>query len=146
MSDTTTETVPVTAGELAAFGLLMDRALAGVREQVAREIETEAAGHLHSIRRAMRWAAWVARGKPPESDPGNDHQMSGALLRGDAERTATPCCPLETAAVAAERERIRAAADDLKVTFWRPGNGPAHTQALDVVPLTDLLGLLEGQS
>ncbi len=42
----------------------------------------------------------------------------------------------------AERERIRSAAEALKFTLFRPGNGPAHTQALDVVPLADLLGLL----
>lgn len=47
-------------------------------------------------------------------------------------------------AVAAERERIRSAAHGLKVTLFRPGNGPGQAQALDVVPLADLLGLLEG--
>ncbi len=150
LSEVFTESVPVPAGELVAFGLLMEEALAGVREQVAREIEAEAAGHLHSIRRGMHWAAWVARGKPADSDPANDRELSGALLHGDAERTAVPCCPVETAAVTrtvtAERKRIREAADGLKVTLFRPGNGPGQTQALDVVPLADLLGLLGGQS
>lgn len=47
-------------------------------------------------------------------------------------------------AVAAERERIRSAAEGLKFTLFRPGNGPAQTQALDVVPLADLLRLLGG--
>lgn len=47
-------------------------------------------------------------------------------------------------AVKAERDRIRSAAEGLKVTLYRPGNGPAQTQAIDVVPLADLLGLLEG--
>ena len=116
------------------------------REVIAAEIEAEAATHLHSIRRAMRWAAWIARGKPPESDPGNDRDLSRALLHGDAERTSWPCCPVETAAVAraleAERERIRAAAGGLAVTLTRPGNGPAHGQAIDVVPLPVLLRLL----
>jgi hypothetical protein len=177
LSEVSTESVPVPAGELAAFGLLMDRAVAGVREQVAQEIEAEAATHLGSVRRGMHWAAWVARGKPVTGDPGKDWQLDGALLHGDAERTAVPCCPVESAAradererasvqvaelrqeirgmnarraeaaaatCAAERERIRTAAGDLKVTLW-PGNGTGQ-QALDVVPLTDLLGLLGGQS
>lgn len=136
------DTTPVPAGELAAFGLLMDRALAGVREQVAREIEAEAAARLYFIRRAMHWAAWTARGKPPESDPASDRELSGALLHGDAERTGVPCCPVETAAIAAERERIREAAGGLKFTVWRGGTG--QEQPLDVVPLAGLLRLLEG--
>jgi len=131
--------VPVPAGELAAFGLVLERAekaLAdalgiadAMREQVASEIEAEAAGHLHSIRRGMRWAAWVARGKPAASDPGNDHQLSGALLHGDAARTATPCCPVEAAAVqratVAERERIRALFDTwITIAMSEPSSHP----------------------
>ncbi len=49
-------------------------------------------------------------------------------------------------AVAAERGRIRSAAEALKFTLFRPGNGPAQAQALDVVPLADLPGLLKGGS
>ena len=117
--------------------------LADAREQVASEIEGEASGHLYSIRRAMRWAAWVARGKPADSDPRKDVELSRALLHGDAERTSAACCPVETAAVAraveAERLRIRAAATDLTFKIVHPGRG---SQALDVVPLGELLGLL----
>lgn len=80
--------VPVDAGELAAFGLLLER--------------TEKA-------------------------------LTGLQSKLDAE---------VAEAVAAERERIRSAADGLKFTLFRPGNGPAHTQALDVVPLEALLGIL----
>jgi len=47
---------------------------------------------------------------------------------------------------AAERERCAEAAEQLKFTLYRPGNGPgAGTQALDVVPLTELLALLRDQ-
>jgi hypothetical protein len=48
-------------------------------------------------------------------------------------------------AVEAERERIRGAVADLKFTLFRPANGPADTQALEVVPLGELLGLLGPQ-
>jgi 8-oxo-dGTP pyrophosphatase MutT (NUDIX family) len=88
-----------------------------VREKVAREIETEAATHLFSIRRAMRWAAWVARGKPENDHPGRDCELKRAAEAHDL--AATPCCPVETAAVAravaAERERIRKLAFDAGV-------------------------------
>lgn len=156
MSEMIPGAIQVPAGELAAFGLVLERAeraladsravLEAAREQVATEIEAEAATHLYSIRRAMRWAAWVARGKPAGSDPGNDAELSRAFLHGDAAKTAWACCPVETAAVTAERERIREQADGLKFTLWRPGNGPAQTQALEVVPLAGLLGILGGQS
>ena len=44
---------------------------------------------------------------------------------------------------AAERERCADQAIDLKFTLWRPRNGPgAGQQAIDVVPLTELLHLL----
>ncbi len=47
---------------------------------------------------------------------------------------------------AAQRERLADAAGELKFTLYRPGNGPgAGTQALDVVPLTELLALLRDQ-
>jgi len=47
---------------------------------------------------------------------------------------------------AAERERLAKAAGALKFTLYRPGNGPgAGSQALDVVPLTELLALLREQ-
>lgn len=45
-------------------------------------------------------------------------------------------------AVAAERERIRAGVTTLKVTLARPGNGPAHAKAVEVVPLPALLRVL----
>lgn len=45
-------------------------------------------------------------------------------------------------AVTAERDRIRTAAESLKLTLWHPGNGPGQEQPLDVVPLADLLALL----
>jgi hypothetical protein len=51
---------------------------------------------------------------------------------------------LADSAAADERERIRAGAGSLKVTLSRPGNGPAQAQALEVVPLEGLLGLLAG--
>jgi hypothetical protein len=65
-----------------------------------------------------------------------------------ARRALEAAAPLITAAaVAAERERIRHLAADLKFTLYRPGpgNGPAHTQALDVVPLGELDKLLGPQ-
>lgn len=147
-----TETAAVPAGELAAFGLMAERlegllagartALEATREQVASEIEEEAAGHLHSIRRGMRWAAWVARGKPPESDPGKDYELSGALLHGKAWRTSAACCPVETAAVTqaveAERERIRDAVIRFKTVLVQPENG----YPVDAIPFAALLGLL----
>jgi hypothetical protein len=43
---------------------------------------------------------------------------------------------------AAERKRIREAVDALKFTLFRPGNGPAHTEAMDVVPMEGLIGFL----
>ena len=46
------------------------------------------------------------------------------------------------AEVEAERERVRSAAEGMKVTLTRPGNGPAHAQAVEVVPLPALLRLL----
>jgi hypothetical protein len=78
------------------------------REAIAAEIEAEAATHLLTVRRGMRWAAWVARGKPAGGHPGEDHEASGALLRGDAERSGIPCCPVEDAARADERQRAAA--------------------------------------
>lgn len=92
LGDAAAEAAPVTAGELAAFGKLMERS--------AKDFE------------ALR-------------------------VRLDAE---------VAEAVKAERERIREAAEGLKFTLFRPGNGPAQTQALDVVPLADLPGLLKGGS
>ena len=38
-------------------------------------------------------------------------------------------------AVAAEQERIRTAAREAAFTLFRPGNGPAHGQRMEVVPL-----------
>jgi hypothetical protein len=77
------------------------------RERLAGEIEAEAAGHLFTIRRAMRWAVWVVRGRPADDDPGSDYARERSAMAADY---SPPCCPVETAAVtraaAAERERI----------------------------------------
>ena len=45
-------------------------------------------------------------------------------------------------AVAAEQERIRTAAREASFTLFRPGNGPAQGQRLEVVPLGELLAIL----
>jgi hypothetical protein len=78
------------------------------RERIAAQIQAEAAGHLFTIRRGMRWAAWVALGKPADRDPGDDHARERQVLETGG--PGFPCCPVETAAVAravaAERERI----------------------------------------
>jgi hypothetical protein len=42
------------------------------------------------------------------------------------------------AAAAAERERILAAAEEASFTLFRPGNGPAQGQSMQVVPLEAL--------
>lgn len=47
-------------------------------------------------------------------------------------------------AVEAGRARIRTAVEDHKFTLLRPGNGAAQEQALDVVPVEALLGVLDG--
>lgn len=87
---------------------------ASVRSQVAAEIQAEAAGHLFTIRRAMRWAVWVVLGKPADSEPGEDHtreRRDRAALQG------WPCCPVETAAVvkAVADERARANTAEAKL-------------------------------
>jgi hypothetical protein len=49
---------------------------------------------------------------------------------------------LEAAApiiAAAEQERIRQLAEAAKFTLYRPGNGPAQGQTIDVVPLDALV-------
>ena len=45
-------------------------------------------------------------------------------------------------ALAAEQERIRAAAREAAFTLFRPGNGPAHGQSIEVVPLGEMLAIL----
>ena len=45
-------------------------------------------------------------------------------------------------ALAAERERIRTAAREASFTLFRPGNGPAHGQSMEVVPLGEMLAIL----
>jgi hypothetical protein len=82
------------------------------RERIARELETEAATHLYTIRRAFRWAVWVVRGKPAEDDPGSDAFK--------AEGYTMPCCPVETAAVAKERERIARLAEQVDAFYDAP--------------------------
>ena len=49
-------------------------------------------------------------------------------------------------AVAAEQERIRTAAREAAFTLFRPGNGPAHGQSMEVVPLGELLAILGGEA
>ena len=49
-------------------------------------------------------------------------------------------------ALAAERERIRTAAREASFTLFRPGNGPAHGQSMEVVPLGELLAILGEES
>ena len=49
-------------------------------------------------------------------------------------------------AVSAERERIRAGAEALRVTLFRPGNGPAHGQWVDVVAWDALVKVIGGGS
>lgn len=46
--------------------------------------------------------------------------------------------------VADERDRIRKAAQAAKVTFYRPGNGPAQGQVSVLVPLDALLEAIGG--
>lgn len=125
MSDTEPD-----AAERAALGAALAEPLAE-RERIAREIEDEAAAHLFTVRRAMRWAAWIARGKPADSDPGQDWLRERHELT--AERT-TPCCPVETAAVVravrAERERIAQVAEDLEVHYHGPGGQTAPFASL----------------
>ncbi len=114
-----TDTEPDTA-ERAALGAALTGPVTE-RERIAREIEDEAGTHLFTIRRAMRWAAWVARGKPAGTDPGHDWLQERQKMA--AERT-TPCCPAETAAVVravrAERERIAQVAEDLGAHYHGP--------------------------
>jgi hypothetical protein len=74
---------------------------AAERQQVIGEIEAEAATHLFSIRRSMRWAVWAVRGKPAGDDPANDFR--GRRAPG------MPCCPVETAAVDAAAADLRGA-------------------------------------
>lgn len=45
----------------------------------------------------------------------------------------------------AERERILAAAKEAAFTLFRPGNGPAQGQSMEVVPLEALRAALERQ-
>jgi len=51
---------------------------------------------------------------------------------------------VRTHLLATERERIREGAGALKFTLFRPGNGPAQGSSMDVVPLGELLALLDG--
>lgn len=88
---------------------------ASERERVATEIEAEAAGHLFSVRRAMRWAVWVVRGKPEGDGPAAD------MLGRDA--ATSPCCPVETAARADERIRIAASLRSMPVAEFLARHG-----------------------
>ena len=49
-------------------------------------------------------------------------------------------------AMAGEQERIRTAATEASFTLFRPGNGPAHGQSMEVVPLGELLAILGEES
>ena len=49
-----------------------EAAEARIRAMVAAEIKQEASTHLHSVRRGMRWTAWVALGKPEDDNPAHD--------------------------------------------------------------------------
>lgn len=69
----------------------------------------------------------------------------GGIIRDATEVALLPrLAEVEATARASERNRIRAAVVALKFTLFRPGNGPAQTQALEVVSLEDLLGVLDG--
>jgi hypothetical protein len=115
------------------------------RERVAREIETEAGGHLFTIRRAMRWAAWTARGKPAASDPGLDSEKARAILAGQSGIASLPCCPAETAAVSravtAERERIARLAGEYGAVYPTCPCGPGSGEHPDgsPAPFADLI-------
>ena len=84
--------------------------LAAERERIVAELQQEAVTHLFTIRRTMRWAVWVVRGRPADDDPAGD-----CLVRPGDAAARPPCCPVETeavrravaAAVKAERLRIR---------------------------------------
>jgi hypothetical protein len=52
---------------------------------------------------------------------------------------------VEAAARASERERVAALARDLAFTLSRPGNGPAHEERLEVVPLAELLAAMDSR-
>ena len=126
LSEVFTEPVPVPVGELVAFGLAMEeaqRTIAALRAENAelRQVTDP------EIEAAMRDAAL---------------EKFGDVIRDATDAAVMPrLAEIEAAARASERERIRTAADDLKFTLWR---GPGQEQALDVVPLADLLGLLGG--
>jgi hypothetical protein len=81
------------------------------------------------------WVTWAKRQRAPKHSwlvPWcnlDDGQREVDMLIGDA-------------LTAAERERVRVAATEASFTLFRPGNGPAHGQALAVLPLGELLAIL----
>lgn len=78
----------------AAGAAVREEIRAEERERVVAELQQEAATHLFTIRRTMRWAVWVVRGKPESDDPAGDY-----LVRPEAAGERPVCCPVETEAV-----------------------------------------------
>lgn len=43
-----------------------------LRRYIADQIRVEALSHMYTVRKAMRWAQWVALGRPADSHPASD--------------------------------------------------------------------------
>lgn len=156
MSEIFTETVPVPAGELVAFGLAMEQAQKALSALGAARAEwlCEPCKTVHPWQSGdfiLVPCPDCETPMTPTSPALRDLQQAraelaelraeNASLSGSVELKHTAPYIREAAATA-ERDRIRAAAEGLRVIFWRPGNGPGREEALEVVPLADLLGIL----
>jgi hypothetical protein len=86
----------------------------------------------------VEWAAEQPDPKPSWLTPWED------LDEGQRQVDKRIGATIAAVARAAERDRVRATVTAASFTLFRPGNGPAHGQSLEVVPLAELLAVLGG--